>query len=376
MDIKKYKIYYKLKKSRNTLFENKKLENFNKKDINNIKEIAIFKKEYKPFFENDYYKNAMKYSFNLTNKEFNTFYSNQFEEIFYLFSKYDFIVGIRILFHKQNIQLWTNHYELNKSLIEYIQKKYNVKDKDMYNRLFFPLPVSNKLPYLSKTFLRNKTIYYLRFGLNIGQGFYKNFYWDESMINDFKKYYKPNTNMLDIGSHIGTTGMLMAEIISKGYKVYAFEPVYYDIVERNIKANKLNDKMELYSIGLGNKDYKTIIQVYDRMEIVPFGSIRIHEKQDLRKIDQEIEVKKLDSLKLDNISIIKIDVEGMEKYVLEGGIETILKNKPVIFIEVLKNEYNSFISSPIYKRLQKEGNYKLIPQTGDFRVDDYILISK
>lgn len=42
----------------------------------------------------------------------------------------------------------------------------------------------------------------------------------------------------------------------------------------------------------------------------------------------------LDSLSLANVSLIKIDVENMEDQVLEGARETILKNRPVILIEI------------------------------------------
>ncbi len=373
---KTYKIYYSLKESQGKYLENKELSNFDfLKNIQNIYEISIFKKDYEPYIEKKYYQSGSKYIFFVNKKNYKKIYDNQFENLFLLFKKYSFIVGFRILlkFNDIKINIWTINPNKNNSLTHFLKDEFKTK---IEHTRFFPLPISKKYPYLSKVHLRNKTIFYLRFGLNIGQGFFMNRYWDESMIDDFKKYYKKNTNMLDIGSHIGTTGMLMAEIVSKGYKVYAFEPVYYDIIEMNIKENKLENKMELYPIGLGNKDYKTVIQVYDRMDVVPFGSIRIEERQNLRKIEQKIEVKKLDSLKLDNISIIKIDVEGMEKYVLEGGIETILKNKPVIFIEVLKDEYKSFIESSIYKKLQKEGNYKLIPQSGTYRIDDYILISE
>ena len=42
----------------------------------------------------------------------------------------------------------------------------------------------------------------------------------------------------------------------------------------------------------------------------------------------------IDSLQLDNVSFIKIDVEQMENAVLDGAKQTILKNKPVILLEI------------------------------------------
>jgi FkbM family methyltransferase len=47
-----------------------------------------------------------------------------------------------------------------------------------------------------------------------------------------------------------------------------------------------------------------------------------------------VPVKNLDDYNLDNVALIKIDVQGYEPYVLDGAKQTILKNKPVIFIEI------------------------------------------
>jgi hypothetical protein len=40
-------------------------------------------------------------------------------------------------------------------------------------------------------------------------------------------------------------------------------------------------------------------------------------------------------MQLDNISLMKIDVEGQEDQVLSGAQETILRCKPVILIEIM-----------------------------------------
>ena len=45
----------------------------------------------------------------------------------------------------------------------------------------------------------------------------------------------------------------------------------------------------------------------------------------------------LDEFHLDNVSFIKIDTENFELQVLEGARETILRNKPVLIVEVLGN---------------------------------------
>lgn len=43
----------------------------------------------------------------------------------------------------------------------------------------------------------------------------------------------------------------------------------------------------------------------------------------------------IDSLNLKNVSLMKIDVEGQENAVLDGAKETILRERPVILIEIM-----------------------------------------
>ena len=51
------------------------------------------------------------------------------------------------------------------------------------------------------------------------------------------------------------------------------------------------------------------------------------------EVESLIEIPTRNLFKLENIGLIKIDVEGFEKEVLLGGLETLVKNKfpPIIF---------------------------------------------
>jgi hypothetical protein len=61
-------------------------------------------------------------------------------------------------------------------------------------------------------------------------------------------------------------------------------------------------------------------------------------------------VKRLDhvfpSLGVNRLDLIKCDVEGAEKLVFEGGIETIKKYKPIIFSEMLRKWAKKFDYHP------------------------------
>ena len=49
----------------------------------------------------------------------------------------------------------------------------------------------------------------------------------------------------------------------------------------------------------------------------------------------QVEIITLDSLNLENVSFIKIDVEGHEPNVINGSLATIQRCKPVMIVEIL-----------------------------------------
>ena len=48
---------------------------------------------------------------------------------------------------------------------------------------------------------------------------------------------------------------------------------------------------------------------------------------------RKVQVRTLDSFELDNVSFIKIDVEGHEEAVIEGARGLLLRNRPVLLVE-------------------------------------------
>lgn len=159
--------------------------------------------------------------------------------------------------------------------------------------------------------------------------------WENWLEKYIEHSYVPNTNIIDIGAHIGTFSLMSSKYISDNSHIYSFEPIYSKILTMNINENNLTDKVKVFPIGLSNKQEKLESGFIDFSASVNYGYTRI---DTLKEADKEskyiINVEKLDDLNIDNISFMKIDVEGNERKVLEGAYNTIVKNTPTILIEI------------------------------------------
>lgn len=129
---------------------------------------------------------------------------------------------------------------------------------------------------------------------------------------------------LDVGANIGFMSMALSY---SGCSVVAFEPQpeLFKLLKRNCPNAKcspiaLSDE---FAVGLMPR-----IRYGDRGN---YGGLGLGMKSDLGTIS--VATQPLDGTDVTNINFIKIDVEGHELQVLKGATETILRDKPVMYIE-------------------------------------------
>lgn len=373
----------------NTKITDKNKTNDNQQKNIDLRTIAFFKNGYKPEWEDLNFMDGGYYYFQIEFVD-NVRIEILFNLLYNLIEKYNDLKGFRVKMKNKkgvnflNIQLWSTFNQINNNLINDLKNILKKVTGTIFIQINFmnfydpPIPDDNNL---SLKDFGNKKIYYLRFDVGIGQFIRRGTWWESFMEKYFKKYYKPNTNVIDVGANIGSHTILMANIISKNCQVFSFEPIYWDIVIMNADLNKIQDKVCVFNKGLGKKNELLKIKTYDRSMKKAYGRVSLNGKSDLQEnkdlnIQKEVGIITLDSLKLTNISEIKIDVEGMEMDVLEGAKETISKERPVIFIEILKPKYNEVINAPIMKFIMNKCKYQLINIHESYANDDYILVPK
>lgn len=127
---------------------------------------------------------------------------------------------------------------------------------------------------------------------------------------------------VDIGGHVGFFSFNLAH---KFEHVTAFEPVgaHRLCFEANVLVDEaLAKKVTLHACALGKEE----------------GSVSIHTSKGSSgdsyvKGAGDIPMHTLDSFGLGDVDLIKCDVEGFERNVMEGAEATIKKWKPVVLIE-------------------------------------------
>lgn len=152
-------------------------------------------------------------------------------------------------------------------------------------------------------------------------------YWEGTIGNLIRDHVKKDSVAIDVGAHIGIHTITMSRKVGPQGAVIAFEPQKKMYVElyQNLKLNNCTNVVPIRK-ALG-ETYKTI-QMTAR-DPVNEGGTPIGVGGDSAQMIP------LDSLHLQNVSLIKIDVERYEFFVLQGARETILRNKPVIIFEVM-----------------------------------------
>lgn len=138
---------------------------------------------------------------------------------------------------------------------------------------------------------------------------------------------------LDCGANMGALTVPMA---LKYEQVFAFEPqvLMYRILRANT-AQHLNVTCYNAAVGaddgilnLPRLDYETGNNFGGLGKYVKLGDNLIYDQVQQRKLD------KIDALRsCDKIGLMKIDVEGMEREVLEGAQALIDRHRPILYVE-------------------------------------------
>ena len=137
--------------------------------------------------------------------------------------------------------------------------------------------------------------------------------------------------------------------MSRCSKVFAFEPNPYPLVPYVV-----DDNVEIVPIAVGNLDGITQLRIPKNRKGWSSNGASITNVELNQGIEYDVSIHKIDTLKIENIGLIKIDVEGAELEVLNGALNTLNAQKPNLIIE---NELVHSDKPEILFKFMKKINY-------------------
>lgn len=176
-------------------------------------------------------------------------------------------------------------------------------------------------------------------------------------LTDEEREFIKNRDIIDAGAFTGDTSIPLSEITQKN--VYAFEPFgqSYELLVKNINDNGIDNIIPINkSLGDINGE-RTLFLAGDNIQ-------GITNDQNIRSYDEEIKVEEvtIDKFVRDNnlnVGLISVDVEGAELDLLNGAIETIKTQMPILTISIYHKASDFFEIIPWIDNLNLGYEFKI-----------------
>lgn len=151
----------------------------------------------------------------------------------------------------------------------------------------------------------------------------------------FRAYLKPGDTVVDVGANIGETVLTESLAVGPSGRVVAFEPHprTFRFLRENLDLNQVRN-VETHNVGLGEKP-----------GTVSFSD---NKRDDMNRVNGDasglqVRIERLDNCvpALGRIQLLKVDVEGYEKFVFAGAPE-LLKRTECVYFEVSATHFGWF----------------------------------
>jgi FkbM family methyltransferase len=158
----------------------------------------------------------------------------------------------------------------------------------------------------------------------------------------------PDPVAVDVGANFGAYTLRLAAAAGPRGRVHAFEPqrVLCNMVAGSAALNGFCNVI-CHAAALGATEGEVELPQFDYNQPLNFGSIEFgpEQREALHQtrghdpaLREFVPVTTLDRLALPRLDLLKIDAEGMEMAVLDGAGETLVRHRPVLYVEFLKSD--------------------------------------
>jgi FkbM family methyltransferase len=163
-------------------------------------------------------------------------------------------------------------------------------------------------------------------------------YFDPLVVRLLVDLAPRSTTFLDVGANVGLIALLVATA-SPTTMVYAFEPVpqTFARLQRNVTLNAPLTNLLPSQLALSHKT--GVAQIHLPGEFAEDASLLSEYRPGAQAITVQTATldSVVDQLRIDRVDLVKIDTEGADHLVLQGGLATLVRDRPFVICEVLSN---------------------------------------
>lgn len=173
----------------------------------------------------------------------------------------------------------------------------------------------------------------------------------ESEVFLLKELVGKGKRAIDIGANLGVYTYALSQLCEV---VEAFEPQPWCAETLVAYSQHSSSKINVYNAGLSTLKGSLNLHIPVIQGRLMTGLASFRELEGEQK-SLTVPVHRLDDYNFKDISFIKIDVEGHEDKVLKGGRETILREKPVILVEIEQRHLGSKPMEAVFNEIIELG---------------------
>jgi FkbM family methyltransferase len=181
---------------------------------------------------------------------------------------------------------------------------------------------------------------------DMGRSIFVSGTYEPNTLTILTKILKNGDSFIDVGANSGIFSIVAAKLVGDNGRVYSFEPSSreYLKLQENVLINALEKIIISEKLGVSSRNEKAVLNIatdchngqnticnefaYENVESGRTETI------DCVSLDEYVKANNIN-----NIKLIKVDVEGAEILVLNGANNLISSQRPIIIFEVVKEAY-------------------------------------
>jgi len=183
--------------------------------------------------------------------------------------------------------------------------------------------------------------------------------WFESEMSFVRAFVRPGMHMIDVGANHGVYGLTFASLLNGAGHVWAFEPASnpYAMLASSVGINRFDGVMSTLQYGLSDHAHTAEMFVSDHSELNSLHS-KTGRTESIRLDTLDAAVANLCADR--TIDFLKLDAEGEEIRIVQGGAGFFATQSPLVMFEV---KHGDVVNEGLWTKLMRLGYglFRLMP---------------